>query len=162
MTLPQGDLRLLDSDIARRMLGSTELARLAYVASDDTPRVLPMLFHWNGEEVVLPTFAGTAKLKALRARPAVAITIDNAGPPPGVLLIRGRAEVTEVDGVVPEYALAQQRYYGPEQAATVAELGKTGVRMARIAVRPSWVGTIDFVTRFPGARSAEEFARIGQ
>jgi hypothetical protein len=26
---------------------------------------------------------------------------------------------------------------------------KSGVRMARIAVRPTWVGTLDFQTRLP-------------
>ncbi|GAA5138843.1 hypothetical protein GCM10023320_73880 [Pseudonocardia adelaidensis] len=31
---------------------------------------------------------------------------------PEVLLLRGRAEATEVDGVVPEYALAHIRYGG--------------------------------------------------
>jgi hypothetical protein len=47
-TLRQGDLQLLDSDLAQRLLASTELARLAYVTHDGTPRVLPMLFHWTG------------------------------------------------------------------------------------------------------------------
>jgi PPOX class probable F420-dependent enzyme len=162
-TLPQGDVRLLGTDIARHLLNSTELARLAYVARDGTPRVFPMLFHWNGEEIVFATFAGTSKLNALRANPAVAVTIDTAGPPPEVLLIRGRAEVTEVDGITPEYVLAQHRYYGPEQgAAAVAQVDKPGVRTGRIAVRPTWVGTIDFVTRFPGGHTAEDFARRGQ
>ncbi|OXM65017.1 MULTISPECIES: pyridoxamine 5'-phosphate oxidase family protein [Amycolatopsis] len=162
-TLPQGDLRLLDTDLAQRMLASAELARLAYVAPDGTPRVLPMLFHWTGDEVVMATFAGTAKLAALRARPAVAITVDRAGPPPEVLLVRGNAVVTEVDGVVPEYVAAQRRYYGPEQGdAAAAEADRPGVRMARIAVRPEWVGTFDFQDRFPGGRSAADFARRGQ
>ncbi|WP_431918595.1 pyridoxamine 5'-phosphate oxidase family protein [Amycolatopsis tucumanensis] len=162
-TLPQGDLRLLDTDLAQRMLASTELARLAYVAPDGTPRVLPMLFHWTGDELVMATFAGTAKLPALRADPAVAVTIDRAGPPPEVLLLRGNAVVTEVDGVLPEYAAAQRRYYGPEQAAaSVAEVDRPGLRMARIAVRPSWVGTFDFQERFPGGRTAEDFARRGR
>lgn len=163
MTLPQGDPRLLDTDLTQRLLNSTELARLAYVARDGTPRVFPMLFHWNGEEIVFATFGGTAKIAALRTNPAVAVTIDTAGPPPEVLLLRGRAEVTEVDGVTPEYALAQERYYGPEHAAAaVAEVDQPGVRTARIAVRPTWVGTFDFVTRFPGGRTAEDFARRGQ
>ena len=52
MRLPQGDVRLLDSEPAQQLLNSTELARVAYVAGDDTPRVLPMLFHWTGEELV--------------------------------------------------------------------------------------------------------------
>jgi hypothetical protein len=44
----------------------------------------------------------------------------------------------------------------------VAEVERSGARMARIALRPSWVGTIDFVDRFPGGATAEEFARRGQ
>lgn len=161
--LSQGDVRLLADPIAQRMLASTQLARLAYVAKDGTPRVLPMLFHWNGEELVLPTFAGSHKLAALRANPVIAVTIDTAGPPPDVLLLRGQVEVSEVDGLLPEYEHAQHRYYGAEQAsAALAETDKPGVRMARIALRPMWVGVIDFRTRFPGGGTADDFARRGE
>jgi hypothetical protein len=161
--IPQGDIRLLDSDVARRLLASTELARLAYVAADGTPRVLPMLFHWTGEEVVMSTFAGAHKIAALRARPDVAITIDTTSAPPEVLLVRGRVEVTDVDGIVPEYALAQRRYYGEEHAAaSLAEVDRPGTRMARLALRPSWAGVIDFQTRFPGGAGIEEFQRRGR
>ncbi|WP_233358763.1 pyridoxamine 5'-phosphate oxidase family protein [Thermomonospora amylolytica] len=150
MDLPQGDVRLLETDLARRLLASTELARLAYVAADGTPRVFPMMFHWNGAEIVMATFGGAAKIAALRARPDVALTIDTYGPPPDVLLIRGRAEVADVAGVVPEYALIQRHYMGEEQAAAVlAEIDRPGLRMARITVRPSWVGVLDFRTRLP-------------
>lgn len=161
--LAQGDLRLLDDEVARRLLASTELARLAYVAADGTPRVFPMLFHWTGEEVVMSTFAGARKIAALRARPDVAVTIDSAGPPPEVLLLRGRMEVTDVEGVVPEYASAQRRYAGEEQAAAaIAEIDVPGLRMARLALRPSWVGVLDFRTRFPGGTTAGEFQKRGR
>lgn len=66
--LPQGDVRLLDSDIAQSLLASTELARVAYVAADGTPRVFPMLFHWTGKDVVLSTFAPARKIAALQTR----------------------------------------------------------------------------------------------
>jgi general stress protein 26 len=149
--LPQGDVRLLEHEVARKLLESTELARIAYVAKDGTPRVLPMMFHWNGTEVVLPTFGGSAKLAALRARPDIAITIDVPGPPPEMLLIRGRAEITEVDGLLPEYRAAHHRYYGEEQGERNIEAADgPGVRMGRIAVRPAWVGVLDFQTRLPG------------
>ena len=49
----QGSLKLLDDPTAVRLLGSTALARLAYNAKDGTPRVVPMLFAWTGQEVVL-------------------------------------------------------------------------------------------------------------
>lgn len=148
--LTQGDTALLDTDLARGLLASAEPARLAFTAGDGTPRVLPMWFHWSDGELVLATFAGTAKVAALRARPDVAVTIDTIGPPPDVLLLRGRVELTEVDGVLPEYAAMQVRYLGPEfAAAALAEVDVPGVRMVRIGLRPSWVGTLDFRTRFP-------------
>ena len=59
-TLPQGDLRLLDTPVAVRLLASATPARLAYVAEDGTPRVVPTWFHWNGEELVMPTFYAAA------------------------------------------------------------------------------------------------------
>jgi hypothetical protein len=152
--LKQGDLRLLETDLARRLLASTELARAAYVAKDGTPRVFPVMFHWTGTELVFGTFAGGAKIAALRARPAIATTIDTPGPPPEVLLLRGNAEVTEVERIPPEYAAAHRRYYGPEQGSrNIAEVEHSGRKMVRIALRPDWVGTLDFVSRFPAALS---------
>jgi hypothetical protein len=79
------------------------------------------------------------------------------------LLLRGRVELTEVGGVLPEYARAHERYYGPEQAAAaIAEVDTPDIRMIRIALRPDWVGVIDFQTRFPGGRTADEFAKRGE
>ncbi len=159
MVLPQGDLRLLESDVAKRLLASTVPARLAYTATDGTPRVLPTWFHWTGDELVMPTFVAAphvrrpaGRLGALRSRPDVAVTIDTEGFPPNVLLVRGKASVTEVDGVAPEYALAARRYLG-EEAATgyLAQVDQPGTKMARIAVRPTWVGVLDFQGRLPAA-----------
>jgi hypothetical protein len=83
MGLGQGDLRLLGSEIAQRLLSSRIPARFAYVATDGTPRVLATWFHWTGEAVSMPTFLSAphvrhppGRLRALRANPAVAVTID--------------------------------------------------------------------------------------
>jgi len=95
MTLPQGDLRLLQSDVAKRLLASTIPARFAYIAKDGTPRIVATWFHWTGEELVMPTFLSAphvrhpaARLGALRARPEVAVTIDTEGFPPDALSVR--------------------------------------------------------------------------
>ena len=157
MTLPQGDLRLLDTDVARRLLASAVPARFAYNAVDGTPRVVPTWFHWTGEELVMPTFISAphvrhpaGRLRALRTNPDVAITIDTDGFPPEVLLVRGRAEITEVDGVVPAYALSARQYMGEQIAREyLQQIDQPGTRMARIAVRPTWVGVIDFQSRLP-------------
>lgn len=160
---PQGGLRPLDSEPAHRLLKSAELARLACVAHDGTPRVFPMLFPWGSEEAAFSALARTKKIAALRARPDVAVTIDTAGTPLEVLLVRGRAEVSDVDGITPEYVLAQHRHAGPEQGArNVAEVDRPGMRMARTAIRSRWVGMLDFTTRFPGGVGAEAFERRGE
>jgi hypothetical protein len=156
MALPQGDVRLLDTDLARGLLASTELARMAYVAKDGTPRVFPMMFKWTGEELVFATYEGARKIQALRARPDVAITIDRPGPPPEVLLLRGPTEITAVDGLVPEYVWIHHHYYGPEQGArNIAEIERSAPRMWRIALRPAWVGLVDFQTRLPAPLSGK-------
>ncbi len=39
---------LQNDEIARELLVSRELARLAYNWFDGTPRVVPVVFHWTG------------------------------------------------------------------------------------------------------------------
>jgi len=158
MSLPQGDLQLLDGDVARKLLASTVPARVAYTAPDGTPRIVPTWFQWTGSELAMPTFITAphvqrppGRIRALRARPDVAISIDTEGFPPEVLLVRGRAEITEVDGVDPDYAAAARRYIGGDEAeAYLQQITDPATRMARIAVRPTWVGVVDFRTRLPG------------
>jgi hypothetical protein len=110
MALKQGDLGLLESDVARRLLAARIPARFGYVALDGTPPVLPTWFHWTGEVLAMPTFIAAphvrhpaGRLRALRAHPDVAVTIDTDTSPPEVLSIRGRVEITEFDGIPPEY-----------------------------------------------------------
>jgi hypothetical protein len=160
--LPQGDLRLLETDLAQQLLHSTIPARVAFVWTDGTPRVIPTWFHWTGAEIVMATYiAGpdigirhpAARLAALRANPRIALTIDTDAFPPQTLTIRGTAKITEVEGLAPEYAAAARRYLGEEAAGPMlASLDQPGTAQARIAVRPDWVGVLDFVTRRPSAQ----------
>jgi hypothetical protein len=159
MTLKQGDLGLLESEVARRLLASRIPARFAYISTDGTPRVLATWFHWTGEVLAMPTFLAAphvrhppGRLRALRANPAIAVTIDTETFPPTVLTLRGRVEISEVEGIPPEYTLAARRYLGDEAARTyLDEIDQPGTRMARIDLRPTWVGVLDFRTRLPSA-----------
>src|SRR5215213_4181537 len=114
MGIERGDLSLLELPVAQHLLQSTIPARLAYTALDGTPRVVPMQFHWTGAEVVLCCWPDDPKTDALRANPAVALTIDTAEPPYRVLQFRGIATITIVDDVPPEMGAAASRYMGPE------------------------------------------------
>jgi Pyridoxamine 5'-phosphate oxidase len=151
----QGDVSLLNDPVAQQLLQSTIPARLAYNWTDGTPRVVPIWFHYDGKQIVMGTPSKAPKLKALGKNARVALTIDGDEFPHKVLLIRGAASVTMMDGIVPEYAAAAGRYFGTEQGKAwcdnLANLGVT--RMGRIAVTPDWVGVLDFQTRFPSAVS---------
>jgi hypothetical protein len=159
MTMKQGDLRLLETDTAQRLLWSRIPARFAYLATDGTPRVLATWFHWTGEVLAMPTFLAAphvrhpaGRLQALRANSDVAVTIDTETFPPEVLTIRGRAEISEVDGIPAEYASAARRYLGDEAAqGYLAQIDQPETRMASISVRPTWVGVLDFQSRLPSA-----------
>jgi hypothetical protein len=155
--LPQGSVELLDIDVARRLLSSTIPARMAYIAADGTPRVMSTWFQWTGDELVMPAFISAphvrhpaSRLRDLSERPDVAVTIDTETFPPEVLLLRGRVAIDDVDGVVEEYAMAAERYLGEDAGrAYIASIDQPGTRMARIALRPSWVGVVDFQGRNP-------------
>ena len=148
----QGSLALLNDPVAQTLLRSAIPARLAYVWHDGTPRVVPIWFQWTGEEVVMCGPVDAPKMDALKAHPSVSLTIDDTTWPYKTLMIRGTAQTAIVDGMVTEYAQAAVRYFGEEQGrAWCGQITAMSDQMARIAVRPEWVGIIDFETRFPSA-----------
>jgi hypothetical protein len=156
--LAQGDVRLLQTSTARDLLGSAIPARLAYISTDGHPRIVPTWFHWNGEQIVMATWVSgphvqhpARRLAALATHPDVMISIDTDEQPPAVLQLRGRADVEIVDGIVAEYRIAAAHYLGADAAAGyLGPLDDLEVSMARISVRPDWVGLLDFQTRLPG------------
>jgi len=152
MPTKQGDPALLNDPVAQKMLQSTVPARFAYNWSDGTPRVIPIGFHWNGEEIVLGTPPDAPKMKVLKDGNQVALTIDSDTMPYKVLLIRGPIRTDTVDGIAPEYAAMSRRVFGEEGGqAWLDQVTPIFPRMARIFITPSWVGILDFESRFPSA-----------
>jgi len=149
---------ILNRPISQDLL-SHSLTRLAYVAKDGTPRVVPIGFTWNGSEIVMCTAKNAPKLLALRQNPMVALTIDTEEFPPKILLVRGRAELDVVDGIPDEYFAANgASVMTPEQrVAWEAEVRSLYNGMVRIVVTPTWVKLIDFETTLPSA--VEELIR---
>ena len=145
--------KVLSKTLSQELL-KRDVARLAFVATDGTPRVIPIGIFWNGSEVVMCTTKNARKLKALRRNPAVALTIDTEVHPPDVLLLRGDAELDPVDGIPDEYLQASGTYrMTPEQRqeweAEIKSLYVDG--MVRIVVRPTWARLIDFEATLPAA-----------
>lgn len=148
----QGDLSLLQHPASQELLRSKIPARLAYVWTDGTPRVIPIWFHWNGRDIVMASPPKAPKLKALAKNPKVSLTIDDNVFPHKVLLVRGTARLEPVDGIVPEYVACSERYFSPEQSkAWLGQLRTMISSMVRITITPEWVGLLDFQSRFPSA-----------
>ncbi len=145
--------QVLDKAISQELLASSIPARLAYTAVDGAPRVIPIGFWWNGEQVVMATVPKSAKVRALRENPQVALTIDTQDQwPPRVLLIRGSARLELVQGVPDSYVEASRKVVPAEHF----EGWEQGVRalyeqMVLITVEPDWAKLLDFENTLPQA-----------
>jgi hypothetical protein len=159
----QDVFEVLAKPISQELLGSSIPARLAYVGVDGEPRVIPIGFLWTGEHVAMATAPKSAKVRALRQNPRVALTIDTQGQwPPRVLLIRGAARVELVDGVPDTYVEAARRAVPAEHF----EGWEQGVRalydqMVLITIEPDWAKLLDFETTIPKAVEDLVLARQG-
>ena len=138
----------LDHPGARDLLATETLARLAYAGSDGFPRVIPIGFHWTGEHIVVCTVPSSPKVRAMAARPDIALTIDtDQGTASRFLSVRGVAAIEIVDGVPDEYLAASTKKMDDEQARQFeAAVRSMYEQMARITIQPRWARYYDFGT----------------
>ena len=138
---------------ARELLAGS-MARLGYNGYDGFPRVIPVGFHWTGQNIVISTAPTAPKARALAARPQVAVTIDAGESPEAAraLLIRGLAVLDTVDGVSAEYlASARNSMSGAELEEFERNIEATYRQMVRIVIEPVWARFFDFgAGRLPG------------
>ena len=136
----------LDDPVVTDLLVGSNLARLAYTGLDGRPRVVPIWFASADGDILMVTGPKAEKARALRANPAVALSIDSSQPPYKVLLIDGDAALEDIEGIAPEYEGIVRRYLG---AATEAYLSQLRIkRQVRIRVSVSSWRVFDFVRRF--------------
>ncbi|UPK73809.1 pyridoxamine 5'-phosphate oxidase family protein [Nocardioidaceae bacterium SCSIO 66511] len=153
------DIRaILDLPTSRELL-DRDVLRMAYVTKSGSPRNIPISFTWNGTEIVVCTTRNAPKLRSLRHNPEVALTIDTEVHPPKILLIRGRVELDDVDGIPEEYLQTNGTYQmtSEQRIEWEKEIRSLYDGMVRIVVTPTWVKLIDFENTLPTA--VEELAR---
>jgi hypothetical protein len=143
---------VLANPLSEQLLTSHIPARFAYTGADGDPREVPIGFLWTGSDLQIYTVPTSAKVKALKKNPRVALTIDTEGFPPNVLLIRGSAALELVDGVPDGYVEAGHKVVPadkmPGWEAGVRQLYK---QMTVITVTPDWAKLLDFETTLPKA-----------
>jgi hypothetical protein len=144
--------QVMELPIARQLLREEPILHLSYTARDGGPRVIPVGYIWDGARFQMWTIPGAPKVDALRADGRVAITIDVPGPPPRVLLVRGRAALETVDGVPDGYLEASRRAI-PREAWEDFETQVRSMykQMVAVTITPDWARLLDFETTAPVA-----------
>jgi PPOX class probable F420-dependent enzyme len=109
-------------------------AKLAVVALDGSPRVAPVWVALDGDDIVFNTGAETAKGKAIRRDPRVALCWDDERPPFSFVVVHGTASISEDVGELRHWAaIIGGRYMGEERAAEYgARNGVPGELLVRV------------------------------
>ncbi|MCL4355136.1 MAG: pyridoxamine 5'-phosphate oxidase family protein [Nitrososphaerota archaeon] len=75
-------------------LSTHEACRLATASKDAVPRVVPLIYALDGEDVVMVTDYGTKKLRNLKENKRVALVVDDYRPNSAVM-IEGECDILE-------------------------------------------------------------------
>src|SRR3954447_15389452 len=143
---------ILARPYAQQLLNGAEPARLAYNGVDGDPRVIPIGFWTEGEQILMATVPKSAKVAALRNNPKVALTIDQGAFPPKALLVRGLAELELVDEIPAGYLDAGHKVMTDEQyPGWIAGVRNLYDEMVVITITPTWAKLLDFETTIPKA-----------
>ena len=106
---------VMNDPLSQELLHSAIPARIAYNGTAGFPRAIPIGFLWKDGQIVVCTASNAYKVKALEARPEVALTIDTDSQPYRALLVRGTASMEIVDGVPSEYLDASRKAMKDEE-----------------------------------------------
>lgn len=108
----------LSDDRVREFLSyGTRTGKLAFVASDGRPVVVPIWFLVEDGEIVLNTGAETAKGKAFERDPRACLCVDLEEPPYGFVQVQGTVSVSEDPAELLRTATALgARYMGADRA----------------------------------------------
>jgi PPOX class probable F420-dependent enzyme len=92
-------------------------AKLAVVAKDGSPRVAPVWVALDEHDLLFTTGADTAKGKALRRDPRVAMCFDDETPPFSFVIVHGTATISEDPDDLRRWAtIIGGRYMGDDRA----------------------------------------------
>lgn len=95
----------------------TRTAKLATVRADGSPHAVPVWIVLDGDDIVFNAGESTAKVKAIRREPRVALLFDDERPPFSYVLIRGTAALSDDLDEVRHWATRiGARYMGEDRA----------------------------------------------
>jgi len=125
------------SDDERRafLAEGTRTGKLATTRLDGRPHVVPIWFVIDGEDLVFTTGSGSAKAKAMRRDPRVALCVDDQSPPYSFVSVEGTVTLSDdLDEMLVWATRIGTRYMG---AARADEFGRRNAVPEEILVRLS-------------------------
>jgi PPOX class probable F420-dependent enzyme len=125
-------------DQYRRFLSyGTRIAKLSTVRADGRPHIAPVWFVLDGDSLVFTTGRKSVKGSNLTRDPRVAICVDDETPPFAMVLIEGRAVLSEDLGELRNWATRiAARYVGAERAEDFGKRnGVAGELMVRVPMQ---------------------------
>jgi PPOX class probable F420-dependent enzyme len=135
---------MTDDETRDFLRAGTRTAKLATVAHDGSPRVVPIWFVLADDGTVVFTCDGRSlKAKSLRRDPRIALCVDLTEPPYAFVEIIGTAQLSEdVDELRPWATLVAARYMGTDRAE---EFGRRNAVPGELLVRvtPTKVIAVD-------------------
>jgi PPOX class probable F420-dependent enzyme len=103
-----------------QFLREPNLAKLATIAQDGTPHIVPIWYLHDGLDLLIITNPASRKMHNIRRDPRVTVCIDRATPPYAGAIVRGIATVE----IVPYQELAVPmavRYLGKDAGVLIGE-----------------------------------------
>jgi PPOX class probable F420-dependent enzyme len=92
-------------------------AKFASVAADGSPRVTPIWAVLDGDDVVFTTHDTSAKAKAIKRDPRVAMCFDDERPPFSYVIVHGEASLSDdLDELRRWATVLGGRYMGADRA----------------------------------------------
>ncbi|MDQ6899119.1 MAG: TIGR03667 family PPOX class F420-dependent oxidoreductase [Candidatus Dormibacteraeota bacterium] len=120
----------LDSDFGQRVqrrLREEPVIWLTTTGRDGTPQPNPVWFLWDGQSVLVYNRSDAARLKHIASRPRVALNFNANAQGGDVVVLTGRAELTQAETTSdqhPEY-LAKYRVRMERVSGSVAEFARS-------------------------------------
>jgi PPOX class probable F420-dependent enzyme len=127
---------MTDAQWREFVMTGTRTGKLAVVREDGRPHVTPIWFVLDGDDVVLTTHETSAKARALRREPRVALCVDDQQPPYSFVLVEGTVTMSDDLDELSRWAAAiGSRYMGADRAQEFgARNGVPGELLVRLRV----------------------------
>jgi PPOX class probable F420-dependent enzyme len=120
------------TDAAKALLTEPVIANLATIGPDGSPHVTPVWIDVEGDDLVMNTADGRAKVDNLRHRPKVAVSVVDPHDPYRVLAVQG--VVTEItdQGADAHIDRLAHKYLGVD----TYPMRKPGERRLKVVIKP--------------------------